>query len=297
MTTTRYVTATGPGKGLTTANVQEVKVPTVSANRPICPRLTESSGPLSDPEEKICEDCGGRKWSIAIEEMKVRLSAEWHVLIETTKTNARVINNLREELESLKSRGPLSDPEATNKGENNESKATDSNEVRDGLSRVGDGARTDRHSGLRDVVDVAWQVVQGAEDGPLKMALTDVLDSLDVECENCGGNRFPITEGVCQLCLDRDNEIQELRDKLAKRTKSFSDDFSRQSNNFFGPLSDGPRETENQDGAAPVLERRMSDELENEKPRLLDLFCCAGGASEGCSRAGFEVVGVDVDPQ
>lgn len=33
------------------------------------------------------------------------------------------------------------------------------------------------------------------------------------------------------------------------------------------------------------------------RPRLLDLFCCAGGASEGYRRAGFEVVGVDIDPQ
>ena len=31
--------------------------------------------------------------------------------------------------------------------------------------------------------------------------------------------------------------------------------------------------------------------------RLLDLFCCAGGAGVGYQRAGFEVVGVDVDPQ
>lgn len=33
------------------------------------------------------------------------------------------------------------------------------------------------------------------------------------------------------------------------------------------------------------------------KPRLLDLFCGAGGAAKGYSRAGFEVVGVDVAPQ
>jgi DNA (cytosine-5)-methyltransferase 1 len=31
------------------------------------------------------------------------------------------------------------------------------------------------------------------------------------------------------------------------------------------------------------------------RPRLLDLFCCAGGASVGYHRAGFEVVGVDLD--
>jgi DNA (cytosine-5)-methyltransferase 1 len=33
------------------------------------------------------------------------------------------------------------------------------------------------------------------------------------------------------------------------------------------------------------------------KPRLLDLFCCAGGASVGYHRAGFEVVGVDIVSQ
>jgi DNA (cytosine-5)-methyltransferase 1 len=31
--------------------------------------------------------------------------------------------------------------------------------------------------------------------------------------------------------------------------------------------------------------------------RLLDLFCCAGGAAMGYYRAGFEVVGVDIEPQ
>lgn len=33
------------------------------------------------------------------------------------------------------------------------------------------------------------------------------------------------------------------------------------------------------------------------KPRCLDLFCCAGGASMGYAKAGFEVVGVDIAKQ
>lgn len=33
------------------------------------------------------------------------------------------------------------------------------------------------------------------------------------------------------------------------------------------------------------------------QPRLLDLFCGAGGAGMGYNRAGFEVVGVDIEPQ
>ena len=33
------------------------------------------------------------------------------------------------------------------------------------------------------------------------------------------------------------------------------------------------------------------------QPRLLDLFCCAGGAARGYQQAGFYVVGVDVNDQ
>jgi DNA (cytosine-5)-methyltransferase 1 len=33
------------------------------------------------------------------------------------------------------------------------------------------------------------------------------------------------------------------------------------------------------------------------RPRLLDLFCCEGGAGTGYAWAGFEVVGVDIAPQ
>lgn len=33
------------------------------------------------------------------------------------------------------------------------------------------------------------------------------------------------------------------------------------------------------------------------RPRLLDLFCCQGGASRGYVDASFDVVGVDIDPQ
>lgn len=33
------------------------------------------------------------------------------------------------------------------------------------------------------------------------------------------------------------------------------------------------------------------------KPRALDLFCCAGGATRGLQLAGFHVTGIDIEPQ
>lgn len=55
-------------------------------------------------------------------------------------------------------------------------------------------------------------------------------------------------------------------------------------------------------GAHPQGARRVSDglsEIANKayRPRLLDLFCGAGGAAMGYHRAGFDVVGVDLNPQ
>lgn len=48
--------------------------------------------------------------------------------------------------------------------------------------------------------------------------------------------------------------------------------------------------------AAPV-QHFINSSSRSDAPRLLDLFCCAGGAGEGYRRAGFHVVGVDIEAQ
>src|ERR1044072_817521 len=42
---------------------------------------------------------------------------------------------------------------------------------------------------------------------------------------------------------------------------------------------------------------RATGEYRQLRYRVLDLFCKAGGAAMGYARAGFEVVGVDIEPQ
>ena len=50
-------------------------------------------------------------------------------------------------------------------------------------------------------------------------------------------------------------------------------------------------------GSAPGIDLTGEGASNHRKPRLLDLFCCAGGAGTGYARAGFDVFGVDLDPQ
>lgn len=41
----------------------------------------------------------------------------------------------------------------------------------------------------------------------------------------------------------------------------------------------------------------MEIRLKDDRPILLDLFCCAGGSAVGYHRAGFRVIGIDINPQ
>ena len=50
----------------------------------------------------------------------------------------------------------------------------------------------------------------------------------------------------------------------------------------------------NQEGAA---ERSAPIAAPSTRPRLLDLFCGAGGAAVGYHRAGFDITGIDIAPQ
>lgn len=50
-------------------------------------------------------------------------------------------------------------------------------------------------------------------------------------------------------------------------------------------------------GTSLLMTVSVTTVAETVKPRLLDLFCCQGGAGMGYHRAGYEVTGVDINPQ
>lgn len=65
---------------------------------------------------------------------------------------------------------------------------------------------------------------------------------------------------------------------------------------FFPEVVPDVRSSEAKSGAQSGSSKKSSS-VRRVKPRLLDLFCCAGGAGVGYAEAGFEVVGVDINAQ
>jgi len=75
----------------------------------------------------------------------------------------------------------------------------------------------------------------------------------------------------------------------------------REASRFHGnaPLRDGLRKTSEGDTRRDRLARYGLVVLNGRmtRPRLLNLCCCAGGSCRGYEQAGFEVWGVDIEPQ
>lgn len=89
--------------------------------------------------------------------------------------------------------------------------------------------------------------------------------------------------------------LDELRRRLeiAARLEAHLHDWTPEAEALWRTVAEAVTETPRTDaGALPALKGNRMTNL-----RLLDLFCCAGGAAMGYHRAGFEVVGVDIAPQ
>lgn len=106
-----------------------------------------------------------------------------------------------------------------------------------------------------------------------------VLRSLDVLCRFTGSVRFhntvDILEGTVDARLRRRHQSEVMKPRLMANGDPSGIDVGRSIN--VANTSTG--------------KKAASDP---QRPRLLDLFCCAGGAAVGYYRAGFEVVGVDI---